>query len=401
MFDTAYRSSSDYGVEIGGHVQVNFPKVMERMRRIRAQISDFEAAERLSKLGIDVFMGRAVFDSPNSVMVGDRRILFRKCILCTGASAHVPNYPGLNSIPFITNEGLFNLTSLPPSMIVLGAGPVGMEMAQVFARFGTKVTVIDRGERILHKEDPDAAQLVQEAMIRDGVRFVHHASIVDIAKGKEHQDETAVQVRVSINGVESILTAVVLFVATGRRPRVQNMGLDVAGVSANEMTGIQVDDNMRTSNRNIFAAGDCCSRYQFTHMADWMARICIKNALFFGADKFSKLIVPWCTFTDPEIAHVGLYAADLEKKNIPYETFMRHFSDIDRAVCEGTGADGSVTGFVKIHVKKDTDIIVGATIVGEGAGDMISEVTVAMHAGMGLNKLVRQRKHYMFSRLCT
>mgnify|MGYP003385668507 CR=1 FL=1 len=382
----AVYSSSEFGVDIEGEVRVNFPKIMARMRKIRADISEFEAAERLAKLGIDVFLGKAVFDTPTSVVVGNRRILFKKCILCTGASAHVPSYPGLNSVSFVTNESLFNLTVLPASMIVLGGGPIGAEMAQAFARFGTRVTIIDRGERIMRKEDPDAATLVEAAMARDGVQFIHGATIVCIAKaagGGTSAGTDGVDVTISSQGVESVVSSAVLFVATGRRPRVAAMGLEVAGVKADALTGIQVDDNMRTSNKNIFAAGDCCSRYQFTHMADWMARICIKNALFFGADKFSKLIVPWCTYTDPEIAHVGLYAADLDEKCVPFETFTRHFDDNDRAVCEGT-----TSGFVKIHVKKGTDHIVGATIVGEGAGDMISEITVAMHAGMGLSKLV-------------
>ena len=342
---------------------MNFPKIMERMRKIRSEISDFEAAERLAKNGIDVFMGHAVFDSPNSVMIGDRRVTFKKCVVCSGASAYIPPFPGLTTVPYLTNENLFNLTTLPFSMVVLGGGPIGCEMAQAFARFGTKVTVIDRSDVIMKKEDPDAALLVEESMKRDNVEFIHHAAVKGI-KLLSDTGEKRVEISIRVKGEskDTEIVAQYVFVATGRRPRVLNMGLDQAGVKYSENTGIEVNDNMRTSNSNIFAAGDCCSRYQFTHMADWMARICIKNSLFYGSDRFSKLIIPWCTFTSPEISHVGLYDADLVEKKIPYDTLIRHFSDNDRALCESDSV-----GFIKVHVKKGSDHILGATIVGVSA----------------------------------
>mmetsp|Transcript_21277 Transcript_21277/g.30773 ORF Transcript_21277/g.30773 Transcript_21277/m.30773 type:complete len:665 (-) Transcript_21277:99-2093(-) len=372
------RGASEFGVDITGTVTVNFPKVMERMREIRADISDFDAAERLSKLGIDIYIGHGVFDSPTSLVVNNRRIQFRKCIICSGASASVPSIPGLQDVQYLTNESLFNLTDLPPSLTVLGAGPISMEMAQAFARFGSKVTVINRSGVIMRKEDRDAALLVQEEMERDGVTFIHNANIQSVG----YDSSELIEVRLTRNNKNEVVVGHELLVATGRKPRIQGMGLEAAGVKYCARDGIIVNDNMRTTNSNIFAAGDCCSQYKFTHMADWMARICIKNTLFFGSDRFSALIIPWCTYTEPEVAHVGLYSSDLEARKIPFDTFIKEFSDNDRAKCEGETA-----GFVKIHVKKGTDVIVGATIVGQGAGDMISEITTAMHAGMGLASL--------------
>jgi len=374
------RNSSAYGVDVDGKVNVNFPKIMERLRKVRSEISDFEAAERLAKLGIDVYIGKGVFDSPNSIVVDGLRLVFGKCIICTGGSALVPPLPGLHNIKYLTNESLFNLTTLPPRFVVIGTGPIGTEMAQCFQRFGSETTMIGRSERILGKEDIEAADITKKSLEKDGMKFVLGFTTTQISQ----RDDGVIEIQGKEKNSDEVITVLAdaLLVSTGRRPRVLNFGLEAANVEYSETAGIIVNDQMRSSNSNIFAAGDCCSRYQFTHMADWMARIAIKNSLFYGGDKFSSLIIPWCTFTDPEVAHVGLYPADMEERGIAFQTLRKDFDDNDR-----NRTEGETIGFVKIHVQRGTDAILGATIVGEAAGDMISEITVAMSNGIGLSKL--------------
>ena len=397
------RNAADYGVHIEGgtaSVTVDFNRVMERMRAIRAEISNFEAGERLAGLNIDVYLGHAVFDSPNSVVVNGKQLRFRKCIIATGGKAYVPKIPGLETVKYLTNESLFNLTELPKRLIVVGGGPIGVEMAQTFQRFGTQVTILVRGGKILDKEDVDAAQVVQQQLQRDGVRILTNTKLLRVegygalrsvkaVEGKEDADhdysEVTVLVTADGESAEFSIAADQILLATGRKPTMLGMGLEAGNVAYSEVHGITVKDSMcSVSNPNVYAAGDCCSHFQFTHAADWMARIAIQNALFFGTGKFSSLIIPWCTFTEPEIAHVGLYPHDMEVRSIKFDTYIKHFSDNDRSICEGEEA---TLGFVKIHVKEGGDEIVGCTIVGQGAGDMISEVTTLMHAKMGLRKL--------------
>ena len=258
------QKSSDFGIDVEGEVSVNFPKIMERMRKIRAEISDFEAAERLAKLGIDIYIGKGVFDSPNSILVDGFRLTFGKCIICTGGVALVPPLPGLNQVEYFTNESLFNLTILPPRFTVIGTGPIGTEMAQCFQRFGSNVTMIGRTNRILGKEDTEAANLVKESLKADGVNLVLGFITQQITKLETGE----IEIRgTAENGDEVVMNTDVLLISTGRRPRVMDFGLEVANVEFNSTSGILVNDQMRTSNSNIYAAGDCCSRYQFTHMA--------------------------------------------------------------------------------------------------------------------------------------
>ena len=389
----AARNGRDHGLEIRGgegELMVNFEAIMTRMRAVRGKISEFEAAKRLRSLGIDVFIGKGEFDSPSSILVNEDRLHFRKCIICSGGKAYIPNLPGLLDIPYLTNESLFNLTELPRSLLIVGGGPIGIEMAQAFQRFGTEVTVLIRGKKILDKEDVESAIIVEESLKRDGVTIISSATNQRFERKLDGQIEVCyeeVQSRVSVSAQEEsrrMKTIIVekVLVATGRRANVNGFGLERANVRFTEQHGIEVDDFMKTSNPLIYAAGDCCSHYQFTHAADHMARICIVNALFYGKSKFSSLLIPWCTYTDPEIAHVGLYPRDMEERNVVYDTYKKEFSDNDRAVCEG-----STEGFVKIYVKKGTDKILGATIVGEYAGDMISEICTLMNAKVGLAKV--------------
>jgi len=378
----AVRKADRFGVRIAGEVSIDFPFVMERMRRLRAQIAPVDSAERFaSKLGVDVFIGKGRFTGKDQIEVNGKTLNFKKAVVATGGTAAIPPIPGLQESPYLTNASIFNLTELPQRMAVIGAGPIGLELAQAFQRFGSQVTVFSRSDIILPKEDPDAARLVGNALREDGVQFHYNARYKRVA-GREGGGKHAVIMVLEEEGAERRLEFDALLVAAGRKPTVAGLGLDTAGIEYDARTGITVNDKMQTSNRNVFAVGDVASKYQFTHMSDFGARLVIRNALFFGRDKFSDFIIPWATYTDPEVAHVGLYEKDLEERSIEYVTVTRHFDDVDRTI-----VDGETEGFVKIHVEKGKDRILGAIIIGSHAGDMISEITVAMQASMGLGTL--------------
>ncbi|WP_089718872.1 FAD-containing oxidoreductase, partial [Candidatus Entotheonella palauensis] len=376
----AVRHAAEFGVRVDGNISVDFGYVMERMRRLRASIAPNDSVKRFTEdVGVDMFMGRGRFTGKNTIEVNGDVLHFSKAVIATGGTAAIPPIPGLAEAPYLTNATLFNLTELPPRLGVIGAGPIGLEMAQAFQRFGSQVTVFARDTQILSKEDPDAAQVVEAALRRDGVAFELGANLKRI---ESQNGQPPVTVVLETDAGERKFEVDALLMATGRKPAVNGLGLEAAGVEYDERMGIHVDDRLRTSNPDVFAVGDVACKYQFTHMADFMARMVIRNALFFGRDKFSNFLIPWATYTEPEIAHVGLYERDLQARDIAYNTFTREFADVDRTL-----VDGETDGFVKIHVKKGSDEILGATIVSSHAGDMISEITVAMQSGMGLGKL--------------
>ncbi len=376
----AVRDAHEFGVKVEGEVSVDFGYVMERMRRLRAKISPVDSAKRYSsQLGVDVFQGRAAFTGKNSVEVNGKTLHFAKAVIATGGTAAIPNIEGLKESRYLTNSSVFNLTELPRRLGVIGAGPIGLELAQAFCRFGAEVTVFSRSEKIMPKEDPEAVEIVKKSMLKDGIQFAFNAEYKRVEGSSENEP---IKLFFHQGGEEKILEFDALLVATGRKPAVSNLGLESAGVEFDGRKGVLVNEKLQTSNPDIYAVGDVASKYQFTHMADFMARLVIKNSLFFGRDKVSDLLVPWATYTDPEVAHVGLYEKDLQERNIPYVTFKREFSHVDRAI-----VDGEEDGFVKIHVAKGKGDIIGATIVGSHAGDMISEISVAMQSGMGLGSL--------------
>lgn len=374
------RDACKYGINVSGEVSVDFESVMERLRRLRAHISPVDSAKRYSEqLGVDVFLGRGRFTGKNSIEVNGQELQFAKAVVATGGTAAIPNIPGLKEAPYLTNATVFNLTRLPAHLGVIGAGPIGLELAQAFQRLGSQVTVFSRSNKILPKEDPDAAKIVEASLRDDGVTILYN---VDYKRIERTGGKPPVTMILDVNNEARTLEFDALLVAAGRKPTVNGLGLESAGVEFDERMGIKVDDRLKSSNPNVYAVGDVATKYQFTHIADFTARLVIRNALFFGRDKFSSLLIPWATYTDPEVAHVGLYEKDLEDRNIPYTTVKREFADVDRAI-----VDGETNGFVKIHVKKGSDQILGATIVGSHAGDMISEITVAMQSEMGLGKL--------------
>ncbi len=376
----AVRNASKFGVNISGDVSVDFAAVMERLRQVRARIAPVDSAQRYAdELGVDIFLGKGKFTGKHTIEVNGKTLNFAKAVVATGGTAAVPPIPGLKQAPYLTNATVFNLTELPARMGVIGAGPIGLELAQAFQRLGSQVTVFSRSDQILPKEDPDAVKVVEKALRRDGVTFAYHVTY----KGVESQGgHPPVTVLIEDHKGERALEFDALLIATGRKPNVNGLGLEHAGIAYDERMGVTVSDRMQTTNPDVYAVGDVASKYQFTHMSDFGARLVIRNALFFGRDKFSDLLIPWATYTEPEVAHVGLYEKDLEARGIEFTTITRAFDDVDRAI-----VDGETDGFVKIHVKKGADQILGATIVGSHAGDMISEITVAMQAGMGLGKL--------------
>ncbi|HVG08192.1 MAG TPA: mercuric reductase [Thermoanaerobaculia bacterium] len=347
----------------------NFGAAMERMRRLRAGISVHDSATRFRSLGIDVFLGEGKFVGPHAIEVGGKRLRFRRAVIATGARAAVPPIPGLAEAGYFTNETIFNLTELPPRLVVIGGGPIGCELAQTFARFGSQVTLLDKDGHVLIREDADAAEVVQQAMQRDGVRFEFNTKILEARLGA-----------VVIEGNREIAADKIL-VAAGRAPNVEGLGLEAAGVKYTKR-GVEVDDNLRTSNKNVFACGDVASRFHFTHLADAQARIVIQNALFFGRSKASALKIPWCTYTTPEIAHVGLYEKDAKERGIAVDTLTVPLSSVDRAIL-----DGADEGFLRIHLEKGKDRILGATLVADHAGDMIGELCLAITHGIGLGKI--------------
>ncbi len=369
------RSAAEVGILAPGEVEVDFGAVMERMRRIRADISPHDAARRFSEqYGVDVFLGNARFSGPESVDVDGVPLGFSKAVIATGARATIPPIPGLAEAGFLTNHNIFNLTEQPARLAVIGGGPIGCELAQTFARLGTKVTIVEMAGQFLSREDPDAAEILRAALESDGVEIRLQASLVRV----EGSDDSK---RLDLEGPDGPdhITVDEILVAVGRTPNIENLGLEAAGVD-HDRRGVKVNDFLQTTNRRIFASGDVCLAHKFTHTADATSRAILQNALFPGPKKrLSKLVVPWCTYTDPEIAHVGLYEHEAGQRGLDVTTIEIPMSEVDRAI-----ADGHTDGFLKVHLKTGTDTIIGATIVARHAGDLISEITTAMVGGLGL-----------------
>ncbi|HXO42254.1 MAG TPA: mercuric reductase, partial [Thermoanaerobaculia bacterium] len=365
----------------------SFGAAMERMRRLRAGISPHDSAERFRGLGIDVFLGNARFTAPDAVEVDGQRLRFRRAVIAAGARAAVPPLPGLTEAGFRTNETIFNLTELPRRLAVLGCGPIGCELAQAFARFGSEVTLLGRQAQLLPREDADAAAIVAAALTRDGVRLELGVEATAVRRrGAEKVLELEHVQGMGRQGGEGgrrrELAVDEILVATGRQPNVEGLGLEAASVRYTPK-GVEVDDRLRTSNPRIFACGDVASKYQFTHVADAQARLVIFNALFFPRGKASKLTIPWCTYTSPEVAHVGLYERDARGRGREVDTLTVPLADNDRAIL-----DGEDEGFLRIHLERGTDKILGATLVAEHAGDMLGELCLAITQGIGLGSIV-------------
>lgn len=375
------RDAAEFGLHIPPGVKYDFGSVMARMRKLRARISDNDSVHRYTKLGVDVYIGSGRFTGVDTIQVegpaGNRTLTFAKAAVCTGARASAPSMPGLKEAGYLTNETVFSLTEMPQRIGVIGAGPIGCELAQSFARFGSQVTLIEAFHGILPREDRDAAEIVEQQMLRDGVKLLCCGNDLKVSR-----TESGKRLAVDSHGQQYDVTVDEILVGAGRTPNVEGIGLETVGIEY-DAHGIKVNERLQTTNPRVFAAGDVCSRYKFTHAADAMAQIVIQNALFphpfgFGYASVESLIMPWCTFTEPEIAHVGMYEKDATAKGIEVETYTYKLDEVDRAIL-----DGEDQGFARIHIQKGSDKIVGATIVAAHAGDMISEFSVVMKAGAG------------------
>ncbi|MBW4631230.1 MAG: mercuric reductase [Iphinoe sp. HA4291-MV1] len=370
-----------YGIHAPKYIDVDFSEVMTRMRRLRARISHHDSAKRFQKMGVDVFLGKAQFSSSGTVEVGDKTLYFKKAVIATGTRPLQPSIPGIEEALYLTNETVFSLIQKPQRLVVIGGGPIGCELAQAFRRLGCEVILFHKGTHILNKEDADAAEIVQKVFIQEGIRLVLNCQIQKVEK--THDGKT---LYFTCNGKQDVVTVDEILVGTGRVPNVEGLNLDTVGVEYDQRQGVKVNDYLQTTNPKIYAAGDICMRWKFTHAADAAARIVIRNALFspfgLGRKKLSSLVMPWVTYTDPEIAHVGMYEHQAQEMGIDVATIKIPFTDIDRAL-----ADGEEEGFVKIHHPKRSDKILGATIVARHAGEMISQITTAIVGNIGLNKL--------------
>jgi pyruvate/2-oxoglutarate dehydrogenase complex dihydrolipoamide dehydrogenase (E3) component len=373
----AINHATGYGIAPTAPARAEFGAVMERMRRLRAELSANDSAARFKSLGVDVFLGDARFIGRDAAEVGGKRLNFSRALVATGARPAAPPIPGLAESGFLTNETVFSLTELPRRLAVIGAGPIGCELAQALRRFGAEVWLLEALAQILPREDRDAAAIVERAIVSDGVELLTGCKVASVARNAAGR-----VVRLEHRGAPREIKVDEILVTAGRAPNVEEIGLEAAGVAYDRKTGVRVDDYLRTSNPHIFAAGDVCSALQFTHLSDAHARIVIRNALFFGRDRASRLTIPWCIYTDPEIAHVGLSEADTAARGVAIRTFAQDMSAVDRAVL-----DGETAGIAKIHVRDGTDQIVGATIVAAHAGEIISELTLAIAAGIGLGRI--------------
>ncbi|MBW4553771.1 MAG: mercuric reductase [Aphanocapsa sp. GSE-SYN-MK-11-07L] len=377
------RAAVNFGVELPPGIEINFSAVMERLRRVRATISHHDSAQRFSQeFGVDVFLGKGQFTDNQTISAEGVPLRFKKAVIATGARAAQLQIPGLSEVGYLTNETVFSLTERPQRLAVIGAGPVGCELAQAFNDLGSQVILLHKNSHILDREDADAAEILQQTLLTEGIRLILGCQLERVEKidgGKV--------LHLRCNGNLEFVIVDEILLAAGRSPNVENLNLAAVGV-AWDQRGVKVNDYLQTSNPKIFAAGDICMDWKFTHAADAAARIVIRNALFapfgLGRSKLSQLVMPWTTYTHPEIAHVGLYERSAQAQGIAVETIMIPFNDLDRAI-----ADGEEVGFVKIHHRRGSDQIVGATIVAKHAGEMISELTVAIAHKIGLNKLAQ------------
>ena len=380
MVAEARRAEKEIGLRLADGAQADFGAAMERMRRIRAQISHEDAAARYrDELGVDVYLGEAAFSGRLTLEVAGQTLRFKKAVIATGARAVALPIEGLADSGYLTNETVFNLTEQPRRFGVIGAGPIGCELAQAFRRLGSEVTLLHADAHVLPREDEDAAEIVEARFREEGIQLVNACKIERV----ERQGEERTVHFVHPDGRRDSVVVDQLLLGVGRAPNVEGLDLERVGVEYDSRRGVHVNDYLQTSNPRIYAAGDICMNWKFTHAADAAAKIVVQNALFARTKKLSSLVMPWCTYTDPEIAHVGLYPREAEEKGVEIDTYSVPLVDVNRAV-----ADGEDEGFVKVHTRKGSDEILGATIVAAHAGEMISEVTLAMVGKLGLGTIL-------------
>jgi pyruvate/2-oxoglutarate dehydrogenase complex dihydrolipoamide dehydrogenase (E3) component len=377
-------NAENFGAQVPAGISVNFPAVMERMRRVRARISRRVSAHGLSSAGVDVYFGEAHFAGPDAVEVEGKPLRFKRALVASGARPKLPSIPGIAAAGYLTNENVFDLAECPRRLLVLGGGPLGCELAQAFCRLGSQVSIAQNDPMFLGNEERDAAQILSDALARDGIDIHLNTETINVRTEGNQKIVDLVS-----NDYKFTLAVDEILVGIGSTPNVEGMNLEAAGVQYDKDAGILTNDYLQTSNPRIYAAGDVCSEKKFPHIEAAAADLVVHNALFWGRERLSALTIPWCTYTDPEIAHVGLYVTEARAKGILVKTFTVMMHDVDRAI-----TDGEEQGFVKIHVKEGTDKILGATVAASHAGEMISEISLAMNSKIGLSALARVNHPY-------
>ncbi len=374
------RRAQEFGI-VTGEVVVDFKAVMEGVASVQAEIGRKDSAERFSSMGVTVVSGEGRFLDNHTFEVEGQRLEGKRFLIATGSHPFMPEIKGLREAVAITNEGALTLKALPASIIILGGGPIGIEFGQAFARLGSKVTVIERRDRILAREDPELTTNLVEMLRKEGVEVELSAEVAAVVASGQFKT-----VAVNSAGVEKTFTAEVVMVASGRTPNVEGLGLSEAGVEYDPVRGIAVNEKLQTSRDNIYAAGDCIGKYAFTHVAEHQASVAVGNALFpFIKRKVDYSVVPWATFTDPELARAGLLEEEARAiyggDNV---VIYRHaFKDVDRAVMEGVGS-----GLIKLVCSR-SGLILGAHILGPAAGELIHEYVLAMKKGLKVSDISR------------
>jgi pyruvate/2-oxoglutarate dehydrogenase complex dihydrolipoamide dehydrogenase (E3) component len=358
----------------GAAAGLTFANAMQRVRAVRAAIARNDSVERYTQAGVDVFLGQGSFSNAHEIRVAETTLRTRRTVIATGARAYVAPLPGLAQIAPLTNETVFELSAQPRRLAVLGAGAVGCELAQAFARLGTQVELLELGPQILPQDEPEAAQRVADALVRDGIRLRLGARVVGASRS------SAGKVLMLADG--TAVSADEVLVATGRARNVEELALERAGVRFDARAGIAVDARLRTSHPHIYAAGDVCAALQFTHAADAQARIAVRNALFPGGARADTLVIPWCTYTKPELAHVGATSRQLQQAGRAFDRYRVEFGELDRG-----RTDDAADGFAELLTARGSDRILGATIVGRDAGEQLSPVVLALTRGLGLKRL--------------
>ncbi|MBD1852118.1 mercuric reductase [Leptolyngbya sp. FACHB-711] len=376
------RSAADYGIETGA-VKVNFAAVMERLRRIRSDISVHDSARRFQdEFGVDVFFGMASFADSDRITVAGKTLCFKKAVLATGSYPSIPLIPGLDAAGYLTNETVFSITDRPANLAIIGGGYIGCEMAQTFQRLGSQVALFVRGDRLLSQEDPDASEIIRQQLEQAGIQILLNSKILGV-----NGSDTGKTIEYEQNQQAQKITIDEILVATGRSVNVDGMNLDRVNVEYSDK-GIVVNDYLQTTNPRIYAVGDSCLKWKFTHAANAAARVLLQNALFavggIGRKNINSLVMPYTVYTEPEVAHVGMHLAEIQAQNIPVETLCQPLTKVDRAV-----VDSETIGFAKVHLKRGTDRILGATIVSPQAGELITLFTQAMTNGLGLKAIAK------------
>jgi pyruvate/2-oxoglutarate dehydrogenase complex dihydrolipoamide dehydrogenase (E3) component len=356
----------------------DFRAVIERVRRLRAAISPHDSAQRLKSLGVDVYFGTARFTGPKTLAVDDCPLEFCRAVIATGTRPAEPPVKGLRELGYLTNETVFAIEELPRTLIVIGAGAIGCELAQAFRRLGSEVHLVNDQDRLLPKEDTEVRQLVAARFAAEGIHL--HLGWQSLEAQRLGAAKALLIGRAS---ERRQLIADEMLVAVGRRANVESLELAAAGIEVGKR-GVVVDDYLRTANRRVYAAGDVCTTVRHTHAAYAMAATVIRNALFFGRRRFSRLVIPRTTFTDPEVAHVGLTAAEAERAGMPIDSYRVEMAEVDRAI-----VDSRSEGFAVVHTRRGTGKIVGGTIVSAQAGEMIGELTMLIHERKSLDALAR------------